>query len=179
MTAEIEDYLSTFIKHCNSLEIPINSTEVINEAMKLDESLKEYTYSSLHKCFYRFIYRNGFSICKITHIGQSLKYNSKEQLQKFFKLLYEIRYKSNIMDQLDLFANMDETPICYENIYSTTITTIVTQTVSVKNFNKDKLLITVILLSEGTKLEANLYYKNKMLSKYTWKNIIRKKIITQ
>ena len=47
---------------------------------------------------------------------------------------------------------MDETPICYENIYSTTITTIGAQTVSVKNFNKDKLRITVILciISDGT-----------------------------
>ena len=59
--------------------------------------------------------------------------------------MYEIRYKSNIMDKLDLIENMDETPICYENIYSTTITTIVAHTVSVKNFNKDKLRITVIL----------------------------------
>ena len=40
---------------------------------------------------------------------------------------------------------MDEAPICYKNIYSTTITKIGAHTVSVKNFNKDKLRITVIL----------------------------------
>ena len=51
MTAEIVDYLCTFFRHCNSTEIPINSTEVINETMKLDESLKEHTYSALHKFF--------------------------------------------------------------------------------------------------------------------------------
>lgn len=78
--------------------------------MKLDETLKEHSYSAVHKWFYRFIYRNSFSISKITHIGQSAKYDSKEQLEKHFKLLYEIIYKSNIMDKLDLITNMDETP---------------------------------------------------------------------
>ena len=33
---------------------------------------------------------------------------------------------------------MDETAICYENIYSTTITKIGAWTVNVKNFNKEK-----------------------------------------
>ena len=45
------------------------------------------------------------------------------------------------MDLLDLIANMDETPICYENIYSTTINTIGAHSIPIKNFNKDKLRI--------------------------------------
>lgn len=77
--------------------------------------------------------------------------------------MYEIRYKSNIIDKLDLIANMDETPICYENNYSTTITTIGAQTVSVKNFNKDKLRITVILciISDGTKQPPLIIFKGE------------------
>ena len=51
--------------------------------MKLDETLKEYSYSALHKWFYIFIHRNGFSIRKITHIDQSVKYDSKEHLINF------------------------------------------------------------------------------------------------
>ena len=67
------------------------------------------------------------------------------------------------MDQLDLIANMDETPICYENIYSTTITTFGTQIVSVINFNKDKLHITVILciISDRTKLPPLIIFKGE------------------
>lgn len=129
----------------------------------MEPSLKENTYSSSHKWFYRFIYRNGFSIRKITHIGQSEKIDSKEHINKFFKLLYEIRNKYNIMDQLDLIGNMDETPICYENIYTTTITKIGSQNVTVKNFNKDKLRITVILciLSDGTKIPPLIIFRGE------------------
>jgi len=45
---------------------------------------------------------------------------SKQLVDKHFKMLYEIRYNSNIMDQYDLIENMDETHICYENIYKST-----------------------------------------------------------
>ena len=38
-----------------------------------------------------FIYRNGFSIHKITHIGQYEKIDSKEHIDKFFKLLMKLR----------------------------------------------------------------------------------------
>ena len=78
---------------------------------------------------------------------------SKQLVDKHFKMLYEIRYNSNIMDQYDLIGNMDETHICYENIYKSTNTKIDTQNVTVKNFNKDKLRITVLLsiLSDDTK----------------------------
>ena len=134
--------------------------------MKLDETLKEHSYTALHKRLYRFIYRNGFSILKITPIGKSVKYDNKEQLEKFFKLLYEIRYKSNIMDQLYLIANMEEIPIFYENIYSTTqllSTNIGIHTASVKNFKKDNLRITVILciISKGTKLPPLIIFKGE------------------
>lgn len=36
----------------------------------------------------------------------------KEHIDKFFKILFEVRNKSNIMDQLDLIGSMDETQIC-------------------------------------------------------------------
>ena len=45
LTEHIEDHLCSFIKKYNSLEIQISSTEVISEAIKLDLSLKENTYS--------------------------------------------------------------------------------------------------------------------------------------
>lgn len=40
---------------------------------------------------------------------------------------------------------MDETAICYENIYTTTVTKIGNSTVSVENFIKDKMRITLLL----------------------------------
>lgn len=85
LTEYIEDHLC--IKKYNFLEVQISSTEVIREAIKLDLSLKKNTYSFYIKCLYRFIYGNGFSISKITHICQSEKIDSKEYIDKFFKLL--------------------------------------------------------------------------------------------
>ena len=78
LTIDIKDYLWSFIKQSNSLNIAISSTEVIRLAMKLDISLKEHSYEALHKWFYRFMVRNGFSIRKPTHIGQSEKIESKQ-----------------------------------------------------------------------------------------------------
>ena len=63
---------------------------------------------------------------------------------------------------------MKEKSIYYENIYSTTITKISTQNISVKTFNKDKIHITVILsiLSDGKKIPPMiLYEKNKTKEK--------------
>ena len=107
--------------------------------------------------------RNGFSIRRPTHIGQSEKIESKQLVDQYFKILYEIRYNSNIMGQYDLIGNMDETPICYENIYKSTNTKIDTQNVTVKNFNKDKLRITVLLsiLSDDTKLQPLIIFKGE------------------
>ena len=49
---------------------------------------------------------------------------------------------------------MDETAISYENIYTTNVTKIGNTTVNVKNFNRDKMRITVLLsiIADGTKL---------------------------
>ena len=67
------------------------------------------------------------------------------------------------MDQLDLIENMDETLICYENIYTTNITKIGTNNIPIKNFNKDKLRITVILciLSDGTIIPPLIIFRGK------------------
>ena len=67
--------------------------------MKLDISLIEHSYEALHKWFYRFMVRNGFSISRSTHIGQGEKIESKQLIDKYFKMLYEISYNTNIMDQ--------------------------------------------------------------------------------
>ena len=69
---------------------------------------------------------------------------------------------------------MDETAIYYENIYTTTVTKIGNSTVSVKNLNKDKMKITILLciLADGTKLPPLLIFRgetNKKKRKKTTK----------
>lgn len=60
---------------------------------------------------------------------------------------------------------MDEAPICYENIKAT-ITKIGTQKLTVKNFNKDKLRIIVLLpiLSDGINYRLLLSSKVRQIN---------------
>ena len=162
-TLDIEDQLCTFIKQCNSLGIAISSTEIIHEAIKLDNNLKDKTIYALHAWYYRFIQRNGFAIRRITHIGQAESVNSKEFTDKFFEIIYYKRLNNNIYDKLGLIGNMDETAISYENIYTTTVTKIGNTTVNVKNFNRDKMRITVLLsiLADGTKLPPLIIFRGE------------------
>ena len=58
---------------------------------------------------------------------------------------------------------MDETAISYENIYTTTVTKIGNTTVNVKNFNRDKMRITVLLsiIADGTKLPPLIIFRGE------------------
>lgn len=58
---------------------------------------------------------------------------------------------------------MDKTTISYENIYSTTVTKIGNSTVNVKNFNRNKMRITVLLsvLADGTKLPPLIIFRGE------------------
>lgn len=115
-TLEIEDELCSFIEQCNSLGIAIGLTEIINESLKLDTILKNKSIFPLLTWYYLFIRSNGFSIHKITHIGEAESHNSKEYTETFFIILYNILLNNRIYDQFDLVDNMDEAAICYENI---------------------------------------------------------------
>ena len=96
-------------------------------------------------------------------MGQVESLNSKEYTEKFFKILYNIRLNYQINDQFELIGNMDESAICYENIYTITVTKIGNSTVSIKNFNKDKMRITILLciLVDGTKLPPLLIFRGE------------------
>lgn len=47
-TIEIEDELCSFVKQCKFLGIAINTTEIINEALKLDSNFKDKSTYALH-----------------------------------------------------------------------------------------------------------------------------------
>ena len=67
------------------------------------------------------------------------------------------------MDQFDLIGSMDETSICCKSIYTIIITKTGSLNVSVKNFNKDKPGITVMLciISDGTKIPSLIIFRGE------------------
>ena len=113
--------------------------------------------------FYKFIKRQGFSIKNVTHKGQELRKESKEYTTSFFKMIFNIISKFNIIDNIGQFGNMDETAIYYENIYNTSIEKIGEKSVYVRNFGKDKLRISAVLciLADATKLPPLLIFRGK------------------
>ena len=60
--------------------------------------------------FYKFIKRQGFSIKNVTYKGQELRKEYKNNTI-FFKMIFNIRNKFNIIDNIDQIGNMDETAI--------------------------------------------------------------------
>ena len=46
-------------------------------------SLKELTYKSIHNRCYRFLQRNELTLRAVTHIGQTIKNNSSEEMANF------------------------------------------------------------------------------------------------
>ena len=88
--------------------------------------------------FYKFIKRQGFNIKNVTHKGKELRNESKEYTTSFFKMIFNIRSKFNIIDNICQIGNMDETAIYYENIYNTSIEKMGEKSVCERNFGKDK-----------------------------------------
>ena len=61
-------------------------------------SLINNSYHALMNWCYRFLKLIGYSIRKVTHIGQELKENSKDLTFKFFTCIYSNRKELYIFD---------------------------------------------------------------------------------
>jgi hypothetical protein len=94
--------------------------------------------------FYKFIKRQGFSNKNATHKGQELRKKSKEYTTSFFKMIFNIRSKLNIINN-----NASTT-----KIYNTSIESIGEKSVCVRYFGKDRLIISALIciLADGTKI---------------------------
>ena len=90
-TIKIEEILIKWIEEQRRLEIAINSNEIIIKAIEFDKSLENKSFNTLHRWWYRFLGRYCYSNRRTTHIGQKLKENSTSELNKFYRILYNIR----------------------------------------------------------------------------------------
>ena len=148
------------------LGIALNSTQIILKAIELFKDFEEKNYNALISWYYSFLKRNNYSIRHITHTGQKIKENSKNELIKFLNIIYKIRIDYNIKENYDMIINMDETPIWFEMTGKTTVEKIGTKNVEVKIFGTERLRISLLLaiILNGNKLKPLLVFKGKFNS---------------
>ena len=144
-TKDIEKDLVLFIKHARDLEISIGTNQIIIEAYRLMPDLKELSYKSIHKWYERFLLRHGYTLRKITHIGQQVKDDTSDMIIKFILDIKQKMIDCNINDNYELKANMDETPVWFEMFRNETIERIGAKEVKIKSFGCDKNRISLIL----------------------------------
>ena len=70
------------------LEIPISTNEIIYKLIELDKKQKDKQFHTLQKWCYGFLKRYSYGIRYISHVGQQIKYSSKQDYENFFKILY-------------------------------------------------------------------------------------------
>lgn len=113
------------------LGIPINTN-----------SYKDKCYKTLHTWCLRFLARYSFSIRNVTHVGQKLKINAKQQYYDFYKMLYNLRYQIGDYENYQNLFNMGETPIWFE---MASVEKIGEKTVNVTTFGSERSRISLIL----------------------------------
>ena len=148
------------------LGIALNSTQIILKAIELFKDFEDKNYNALLSWYYSFLKRNHYSIRHITHSGQKLKDDSKEELIKFLNIIYKIRLEYNINEIYEMIINMDEIPICFEMTGKTTVEKTGTKNVEVKTFSTGLIRISLFLAikANGNKLKPLLVFKGKFNS---------------
>ena len=99
----------------------------------------------------------------MTHIGQNLKLNAKQQYYDFYKKLYNLRNQIGDYDNYQNLFNMDETPIWFEMVSKTTVEKIGEKSVNVTTFGSERSRISLILsiCANGQKLPPLVVFKGK------------------
>ena len=162
-TKDIEKDLVLFIKHARELEISIGTNEIIIEAYRLMPELKELSYKFIHKWCDRFLLRHGYTLRKVTYIGQPVRDDASDMIIKFILDIKQKKIDCNINDNYQLIANMDETPVWFEMFMNETIERIGAKEVKIKSFGCDKNGISLVLtvLANGEKLKPVIIFKGK------------------
>ena len=110
---------------------------------------------------YKFLKRAGFFIIKPTHVGQALKENTFGLFDRFIFNDIKFRKDMKIIEDLNRFWNVDETPIYFYMTYNTTISKIGEKSVKVHTFGGEGLRVSLILsiLADGEKHPQFIIFK--------------------
>ena len=122
--------------------------------------------------FYRFLHRHKLALRRKMKIGQQLPQKLNEKIIDFqhFVIKQRRQYKYNLNE----IGNMDETPIYFDMVGSTTIETKGAKTVQIRTTGNEKNRFTCVLtvLANGSKLPPLVIFKGKRTPKNLPKEIL-------
>ena len=112
----------------------------------LNEKFKEKQNKTKLRWAYRYLRRNGFSIRRISHLGQFVPRDNNNIKSKFIADIIKARKELNIPYNEDCrIINMDETPRFLDMYFDTTIDFVGNRHVEIESMGKEKYRISVIL----------------------------------
>ena len=121
-TDEEEECIVNFIIDARDKNKPVSTRSVISFADTIKKEFSKKSVKTKLRWCYRFIKRHGFSIRRITHIGQTSPENMKDIKNTFINEVIKLKKELNILyDESYNIVNMDETPCVLDMGFNTTI----------------------------------------------------------
>ena len=153
MTEIQENDIYNFIKENREKKKAIGAKSVICYAGKINPKFEEKSLKTKLMWCYRFIKRNGFSICRISHIGQSIPEDMNTLKDSFVKEVIVKRKKMNIpYDDDYTIINMDEISFYLEMGFDTTLEYTGKKNVDILSSGLNRYRVSVILAVVGNGL---------------------------
>lgn len=170
---EEELKIKLWIIECRKQLCPISTKSLVAYASKMKEDFNIKHINVKLRWAYRFLKRYGFSIRRITHLGQFIPRLHSEIKKKFIENIISARKKLNIdFDQNDRIINMDETPCYLDMNYETTIDFRGQKNIEIQTSGRENYRISVLLsiTGNGDKLPPLIIVKGEE-GKYIEKNL--------
>ncbi len=118
-TEKEEECIISFIFDARDKNKPVSTRSVISYADTIKYKFSKKSVKTKLRWCYRFIKRHGFSIRRITHVGQSIPENIKNS---FINEVIKLKKELNILyDESYTIVKMDETPCVLYMGFKTTI----------------------------------------------------------
>ena len=169
MTESQENDICNFIKENREKKKATGTKSVICNAGKINPKFEEKSLKTKLMWCYQFIKRNGFSIRRVSHIGQSIPEYMNTLKDSFVKEVILKRKKMNIpYDDDYTIINMDETPYYLIMGIDTTLEFTGKKNVDILSSGLNPYRVSVILavVGNGLKLPSLLILKGE-----PWKTI--------
>ena len=161
---EEENLISEWISKNRAKKIPVSTKSLINYAGSLNQKFSDKPINIKLRWAYRFLKRNGFSIRRVSHIGQPIPKGKENIKNKFIQDLILKRNLTNIEADEDFkVINMDETPCYLEMGFDTTIDFVGNKNIEIETTGRSHYRVTCILsiVGDGTKLPPLIILKGE------------------
>lgn len=158
---EIEEKVAVFVIEKREHQLPVSCASVTRYILSLTKS-KYPDFKASSGWMTRFMDRNNFTVRRHTSLSQKLPADLEIRLAAFYKHLGELRTNKEL-DEDALIINMDEVPMVFDTVPSTTLNKKGEKDVRVRTTGKEKKRYTAVLAvsASGEFLPTMAIFKGK------------------